>query len=211
MAASGWLAVVGVCALAAMVPGPSLAVVLRHALTSGRAAGLAAAWSHAAGIGLYALATVTGLAVWLRQYPATERLITLAGAVYLVWLGVRSLSQARRAAAPAFGAAPPSQVGVASAMRDGLLIALTNPKVAGFFLALFAPFTGAASGHAPMFGLVAIPVAVDGLWYSLIAGLATQPSSLAWLRTRAAFMQAATGVVLLGFALLAVGRVVSGS
>ncbi len=57
-----WLAVVTICTLGAMSPGPSLAVVLRHTIQHGRASGSVAALAHGLGIGLYALACISGLA-----------------------------------------------------------------------------------------------------------------------------------------------------
>ena len=59
-----WLSLLVVCLLGAMSPGPSLAIMVKHALSSSRTHALVAAWSHALGIGIYAAATVVGL-TWL--------------------------------------------------------------------------------------------------------------------------------------------------
>ena len=62
-----WIAVTLACALGAMSPGPSLAVVVNHTLAHGRAAGSYAAISHGVGVGIYALITVFGLAVVIQR------------------------------------------------------------------------------------------------------------------------------------------------
>ena len=69
MSLATWLAVVSICALGAMSPGPSLAVVLRHTLAGGRRHGVVAALTHGLGIGLYALACISGLAFLIITSP----------------------------------------------------------------------------------------------------------------------------------------------
>lgn len=71
--------------------GPSLAIIAKHTLASGRFNGLAVAWSHACGVGIYALATLIGLAVVLAKALLVFKTITIAGAVYLAYLGVKAL------------------------------------------------------------------------------------------------------------------------
>jgi len=204
---TAWLALVAMCWLGAALPGPSLGIILRHALRSGRAAGLAAAWAHASGIGLYAGATAAGLGTWLRAYPGTARWLAGFGALYLAWLGVGSLINARRASAPGDGAGQP----LLGAGRDGLIIALTNPKVGGFFLALFAQFTGAEVSWLRLAVLIATPVVVDGLWYSLMASVAGAAFGRERLAGSAAVLEAVTGVSLLAFAAVAALRAAVGS
>src|SRR5690554_5754777 len=81
------LSLAAVCAMGAMSPGPSLALVLRHTLGGGRAPGVAAGLSHALGVGFYALLTVWGLGALIVRQPALFQVITWGGAAYLAWLG----------------------------------------------------------------------------------------------------------------------------
>ena len=60
LAVTDWLLLIGVCALGAMTPGASLAVVTRHTLRGSARAGVSAGLAHAAGIGVYAVSTVAG-------------------------------------------------------------------------------------------------------------------------------------------------------
>ena len=137
LAVNDWLLLIGVCALGAMTPGASLAVVTRHTLRGSARAGVSAGLAHAAGIGVYAAATVAGLAVVLRGFPQLEIAIRLAGSLFLLWLALGSWRAAARPAPE-----PDAQAG-ANAVRDGFLIAFLNPKVALFFLALFSQFVSA--------------------------------------------------------------------
>ncbi len=81
--------------------------------------------AHALGIGVYAAATVAGLAVVLHRFPSLETGIRLAGSLFLLWLAWKSWRGA--------GAAPAERnVGAGRPARDGFLIAFLNPKVALF-------------------------------------------------------------------------------
>lgn len=83
-----WLTIAGVCATGAVTPGPSLAVVLKNTVSGGRARGLACAVGHGLGVGIYAAVAVIGL----RAVVAfVERPIMVAGAAYLVFMGVQIL------------------------------------------------------------------------------------------------------------------------
>lgn len=190
LAVTDWLLLIGVCALGAMTPGASLAVVTRHTLRGSARAGVSAGLAHAAGIGVYAVATVAGLAVVLRGFPQLELAIRLAGSLFLLWLALGSW----RAAA---GPAPEPDTGAAgNAVRDGFLIAFLNPKVALFFLALFSQFVSADMAMATRVQVAATAVVIDGGWYSLVALLLARGPVLAALRRHHDKVERATAMVL---------------
>lgn len=185
-----------------MSPGPSLAVVMRATLQGGRRAGVTAALAHGAGVGLYGLLTVTGLAVVLTQLPALYLAVQLLGAAYLIWLGVKSLRSNMQAATP--DATYQSHRGAA---RDGFLVAFLNPKLAIFMLALFSQFLQPEFGTT-LKALMALTVAViDGVWYCLVAGLVSQPAFFARLRSSAGAIDTVFGVILIALALSVLANV----
>lgn len=190
LAVSDWLLLIGVCALGAMTPGASLAVVTRHTVRGSARAGVRAGLAHAAGIGVYAAATVAGLAVVLRGFPQLEIAIRLAGSLFLLWL---AFSSWRAAARPTPD--PTAQAGQ-DAVRDGFLIAFLNPKVALFFLALFSQFVSADMGTAARVQVAATAVVIDGGWYSLVALTLARGPLLAALRRHHDRVERTTAVVL---------------
>ena len=99
-----WLSLAGVCLLGAMSPGPSLAVVISQTLRGGAGAGAAAAIAHGIGVALYAAVVVSGLAVLIAETPALFAAAQYAGALFLLYLGIRSLLS--RGTAPDMPAAP---------------------------------------------------------------------------------------------------------
>ena len=196
LAVNDWLLLIGVCALGAMTPGASLAVVTRHTLRGSARAGVSAGLAHAAGIGVYAAATVAGLVVVLRGFPQLEIAIRLAGSLFLLWLALGSWRAAARPAPE-----PDAQAG-ANAVRDGFLIAFLNPKVALFFLALFSQFVSAEMAMAARVQVAATAVVIDAAWYSLVALLLARGPMLAALRRHHDKVERTTAGVL---ALIAVG------
>jgi len=184
--------------LGAMSPGPSLAVVAKHSLAGGRLHGVVTSWAHAFGVGFYALLTLLGLAVVLKQSPTVFSVITYAGAAYLAYLGVNALrSRGGVAAKLAAG----KQVSLRTAARDGLMISLLNPKLALFFIALFSQFVAVGTEITSRAVIVVTPLLVDGLWYTLIAFVLSNPKVLDKLRLKAQLIDRLSGVVLILLAL----------
>ncbi|CAH0532413.1 Threonine efflux protein [Vibrio stylophorae] len=199
-----WLSLLFVCLLGAMSPGPSLVIVAQHTLASGRKQGVLTAWAHALGIGFYALLTLMGLALLIEAHPTAFRVVSYAGAAYLIWLGIGALRSTHGIGAKlAAGKPAPWYAG----MRDGLAISLLSPKIILFFTALFSQFVSPSQGQEGAFLIVMTPWVVDGLWYTLIACLLSHPKFLPWVRRRAVMIDRLSGIILIALAL----RVLMGS
>jgi threonine/homoserine/homoserine lactone efflux protein len=191
-----WLTVVTICSLGAMSPGPSLAIVLRHTLAGGRRPGSVAAITHGLGIGLYAFACVSGLAVLITASPGLFAAFQWAGAAYLAWLGLRGLL-ARPGGEQPLAATSSS----GHAARDGFLVAFLNPKVAVFFIALFSQVIGPDTPLAAKLLYASTAMLIDMLWYLLVAWMFSNPRWLRLLQQRAVWLERLFGLVLLGLAL----------
>lgn len=187
-----WLSLATVCLLGAMSPGPSLAVVLNATLGGGSTAGYASALAHGAGVALYGLLTVAGLAVLVTSSPALFLALQLAGAVYLLYLGVRSL----RATGEPAPEAPTSQ-GSAGAATSGFLVAFLNPKLAVFMLALFSQFLRPEAPGSEKAIMVATVGLVDATWYCLAVALISREVFLQRLRSSARVIDRCFGVILI--------------
>lgn len=190
-----WLTVLSICILGAMSPGPSLAVVLRHTLGGGRVHGCLAALAHGAGVGLYALLSISGLAVLITASPAVFRAFQWAGAAYLAWLGIRGLL----AKAPQHEA-PAAVARGAGAARDGFLIAFLNPKIAVFLIALFSQVIGSDTPWTARALYAGTAWLTDTTWYLLVAWLFSTPRWLDWLRRNAVWFERLFGLILLALA-----------
>lgn len=203
MTFSAWLGLLAICCLGAMSPGPSLAMVVRHTLGGGRGKGIICAWAHSIGIGVYALLTLLGLAVLLKQAPMVFNGIAIIGALYLAYMGIQAL---RSKGGMSDKLAAGESTDALTAARDGLAISLFNPKIMLFFLALFSQFVMVANNMTGKALIVLTPLIVDGLWYTLIALILSHSAVLPKLREKSALIDKLSGVVLI---LLAVRVIVT--
>ena len=169
-----WLSVTLACLLGAMSPGPSLAVIVNLSLSQGRIAGLIAAVTHGLMIGLFAFATAFGLVVIVERNPLIFNTVQIAGCVFLIWMAVKLLIITANREIVSVVTAQSSKW---LAARDGLLIALVNPKIIIFFSALFSQFVDASSQLWEKTLLALIAGTVDMLWYMLIAVVISNSSS----------------------------------
>ena len=197
MTLATWFSLLAICCLGAMSPGPSLAVVLRHTISNGRAHGMITAISHAAGVAIWALLTVWGLAVLVVEWPLVYQLLTYAGALYLMWMGIKALRSK--------GAGPmhvePVKAPITEAARDGLMVSLLNPKLAFFFIALFSQFVSAELVLADKLIMMGTASVIDAVWYIIVALVLSHSQVLKKLQSKSATIDKISGVILLGLAM----------
>jgi threonine/homoserine/homoserine lactone efflux protein len=138
-----------------------------------------------------------GIATLVATSAAVFDAVKLAGAVVLVVIGLRSIRRRPEADGQAAGGA--GTVSGRAALRAGLITSLANPKLAVFFVALFPQFIPPGAAVLPSaLAMVAVIVALDLVWYSLLAYLVA--------RARRAFaaggwgrrIERLTGAVLIG-------------
>ena len=142
------VAFVPVAAVVICTPGPDTALTVRNALVGGKTAGILTAAGVAIGQCVWTVAASFGLAGLLRASAPAFLALNLAGAAYLVFLGVQSLraAGARRGHDAASAARPIQALRPVRALRQGLLNDLGNPKMAGFFFGLLPQFAGTGRG-----------------------------------------------------------------
>jgi threonine/homoserine/homoserine lactone efflux protein len=154
-----WLVFLGASALFAILPGPGVLYVLARSLRGGRADGVRSVVGNGIGASLHVLAAALGLSAVLATSAAAFTVVKLAGAAYLVYLGVRALLD-RSAAEVAVPAGRPRR----SALRQGVVVEALNPKTALFFLAFLPHFVHPGEVPAPVvfvvLGLVVVAMAM---------------------------------------------------
>jgi len=127
-----------------LTPGQDTMFIIGQSLTGGLKSGVAAAFGIAIGTVFHTLAAALGLAAILATSALAFRIVKLLGAAYLVYLGARLL-WARAPANPHALASRPAAAGARSALLQGILTNVLNPKVALFFLAFLPQFIEPAS------------------------------------------------------------------
>jgi len=168
-------------AVLAITPGPGVIYIVTRTLAQGRAAGAGSVAGVACGNLLNALGASLGLAALFAVSSFAFTVVKFAGAAYLIYLGVKMLRGKPRAEATALTRAPVGRV-----FREGVLVALLNPKTTIFFAAFLPQFMHAAMPALPqalMLGAIFVVVAAaSDLGYVLLAG---------WLAPRLAHASAA--------------------
>ena len=165
------LAFVVAAALLTLSPGPDTMLVVRNTLRGGRRDGWRTTLGITSGLVVHATLSAVGLS-WILMRSATAfEVVRLAGAAYLVWLGVQSLRAAWRGRV--VEAAP--RVSEGRPFREGLLTNLLNPKVAVFYLAFLPQFS-----YSP-FVLAAIHMLMGLVWLSVVAAAAGLVVNSRWL------------------------------
>jgi len=180
---------IGLFALAALalviVPGPNLLYIANRALADGRRAGLASVLGVETGTLVWAAAAAAGLSALLASSAVAFDVVRLAGAAYLVYLGVRTLRAREEEDAP-----QPKPASMSRAYREALLVQLSNPKVAVFFLALLPQFVvegrGPAATQILVFGFVlaCVGVTVSSAWAVAAGSLGDRVRASARARRR---------------------------
>lgn len=129
----------GISALVIVTPGQDTALTIRNSLVGGRRAGVFTAIGVSAGQAVWALATSIGIAALIVAFEPAFVALKLAGAAFLIYLGVQALHGAIR------GRHAESRLGGRAltnptALRQGLISNLGNPKMAVFFTSLLPQF-----------------------------------------------------------------------
>jgi homoserine/homoserine lactone efflux protein len=144
------MAFVAVALAATFSPGPGVMLAISTALESGVRRTLYSSAGNAMGVFIVASIAVSGVGLLVRQSPLAFTAVKLAGAMYLVYLGMRQWLAAK---APVTAGAQVAD-GDGAAFRRGLLVALSNPKGILFFTAVFPQFMPAGEAALPRFLLL---------------------------------------------------------
>jgi threonine/homoserine/homoserine lactone efflux protein len=158
-----------------VIPGPSVLFTVGRALSYGRREALLTVLGNGLGATVVAAAVAVGLGAVIAASAAVLTVIKLAGASYLIYLGVRAFRE-RRSLAQAL-AVRPEPARSKRVLRQGFMVGLTNPKTAVFFAAVLPQFTDPAAGplavQTLVFAAIFLPLAIisDSTW-ALLAGAA---------------------------------------
>ena len=177
-----------------LTPGPDMLYVTARSVSDGRAAGVLSAFGIAAGTLVHIAALALGLAALLTAVPFAYDAVRIAGAIYLVVIGIQLIARPRTAAAVA--ALPRSSLRVI--FMQAVITNVLNPKVALFFLAFLPQFVDRSAGApVPQIILLGLLFNIQGTLVNVgVALLASRGTS--WLRAserRVAMLQRLAGAL----------------
>jgi threonine/homoserine/homoserine lactone efflux protein len=148
-----YLTFLGVMAVMAVTPGPANLFSVANGVARGKAGAMLGVVGMNAATLVWFGAAALGLGALVVAYPEAFRLISIAGALYVAWLGIKSLLGAFRTAAdPEDTTVRPGR----SALIDGFMVQIANPKAVLFFTAVLPPFLDVNRPAAPQLALFAV-------------------------------------------------------
>jgi homoserine/homoserine lactone efflux protein len=188
------LAFIAACILLGLTPGPNMSLILANTLTSGLRAGLVTLAGTTTGLALLVAAAALGMTSVMVFMSDWFDVIRWVGALYLVYLGARTLWQLRRRTT---GASQPAPRAGANLYLEGVLVSLSNPKVLLFLGAFLPQFIDPAGDAVWQLSVLAV------LFVAVLAAVDVA-YTLAVARARATFdakrlrlLDGAAGVMLL--------------
>jgi threonine/homoserine/homoserine lactone efflux protein len=163
------------CSLLAVTPGPGVIYIVTRTLSQGRAAGASSVAGVACGNMLNATGAAVGLATLFAVSSLAFTLVKFTGAAYLIWLGIKLLREGANSDAAAAPIVVKAHIG--RVFRDGVLVALLNPKTTIFFAAFLPQFMqpdAPALPQALLLGAIFVVVAAtsDLVYVTLASWLA---------------------------------------
>lgn len=175
-----------VSGMTSLVPGPSMLFVMGQAMWRGGRSGAAALAGAQLGYVFWWVLAAFGLGTLAAAFPLAFRLLAVGGALYLGWLGAQAL---RHAGAVAEDGAEPARKPSAHAFRDGVFVAMSNPKALIYIVAILPPFVDQRAPIVPQLVLLAlvaamIDVALGALYIgagSRLAAAMARPRTRRWL------------------------------
>ena len=192
------LAFLPVAALVIVTPGPDTAITLRATLLGGRRAGVLTALGVISGQACWTVAASAGATALLLASEPAFMAVKLAGAAFLIYLGLHALWTALRGggAPPAVGRGP--RLDGRTAYRQGLISDLSNPKMAAFFTSLLPQFS---SSFAGMLALGLLFCALTFAWLALYAAAAARAGDVLRRARVRRTLEGCTGAVLVALGL----------
>ncbi|MHA7984591.1 LysE family translocator [Rathayibacter sp. CAU 1779] len=171
------IATLGAFALTAFViiviPGPSVLFAIGRSLALGRRAGMLSVLGNSLGIIPLVAAVALGLGFIVAQSIVLFTVIKLAGALYIVYLGIQAIRHRKDGTLTAVAKGPKKSA--AQMLGQGFLVGISNPKLLVFFVAVLPQFVDFHAGAVPLqmmiLGVVFFVIAVlsDSTWVFLAA------------------------------------------
>lgn len=157
-----------VTGITSLIPGPSMLFVMGQAIWRGGRSGATAQAGVQAGYVIWWCLAALGLGALALAVPLAFQMLAIGGALYLAWLGLQALRHSGQS--QELGDASASKPS-SWAFRDGILVAIGNPKALIYIVALLPPFVDARAPVVPqLVVLAAVAMAIDvaiGLLYIL--------------------------------------------
>lgn len=180
----------------ALSPGASFTLAMNNTLVAGYRGLAAIILGTALGIYTHALLIGLGIGALLLRSPLIFDLLSLAGAIYLLWLGIQLLRQGRHVALPAAG-----HHAVRVSLEGAWLANVLNPKAVMLYLTVVSQFAGRHHALDHYLLLASVHIAIMSAWLIAVCSVLLTASRLVALRRITIAINVGGGLVLVCFAM----------
>ena len=196
------LTFIAVATLLVISPGPNGFLLAKTVPLSGHRAGLANVAGFVAAFYVHGTLSIFGISILLVKSANAFLVIKMLGAAYLIWLGLKALTNAFNQNKVANNSEPvlqQKQVSIKGAFFEGFLTNALNPKVSIFYLAAFPQFVPADGNAFSAYSLVTAHSLVNVVWFSAMVFTLAKVKSVTGHPKFKVWLSSITGVVLIGF------------
>ena len=191
-----------ICAMGAISPGPSLAVVIRNTITGGRLQGVMTGIGHGIGLGIYAFIAVLGLSSLILKNELIFNTMQWMGVFLLFWLSYNMFTNEPPV---------PTKEHKVSSRRgfiEGFMISFLNPKILVFLVAIFSQFITNDLSFYDRVVMAILAGIIDTTWYVFVALMLAGTPLIERVRVNAVIIDRTIGMVLFVFALVLIIKVI---
>ena len=180
-----------VCAMGAISPGPSLAVVIRNTISGGRFQGVMTGVGHGIGLGIYAFIAVMGLSSILLSNENIFIIFQWVGALLLIWIAFNMIKSTPSQSSETYNNSG------RRGFFEGFMIAFFNPKILVFFVAIFAQFINNQIGNFDRLVIAVMAGVIDTIWYVSVALVLAGTPLIDKIRINANLIDRIIGIILI--------------
>ncbi|TBR36951.1 MULTISPECIES: threonine export protein RhtC [Dyella] len=188
--------------IALISPGPDFFFVSQTAVSRTRRQALFGVIGITLGMVVWSALALLGLQLLLHKLAWLERLITMAGGLYLTWMGLKMLRGAFKA--PADGM-PTQKVKIEQSdwatLRSGFLTNLANPKAVVYFGSVFSAFLSGSVTSSTRWGIWTLVVVETFVWFAIVAAFFALPAMRRGYLRLSRWIDGAAGAVFVAFGL----------
>lgn len=180
-------------------PGPDFIAVSYSSITGARRDAAAVAAGVVVGNGIWAGAALLGVGTLFALFPSVFMTIKTLGALYILWLGVQLLLNARKPLPEGVQGAMPGAL--AAKFSKGLSTTMSNPKAAIYYASALSSAAPATASFTLLTGMMLTVIVIASVWFATVVYVLSTPRAAAAFKRFKVYFESFFGVLLVSFGL----------
>ncbi len=187
--------------MAVSSPGPDFILVLKNSIQYGKKAGIYLSLGIAIGVTIHIIYSLTGVAILLKKYPLLFNIIKSMGAIYIIYLGYKSLFHSFQPVQLDNKQIASEEIAPKKFIKMGFLTNILNPKASLFFLSIFSIVIPPDLPWYMIGIIILMMLLTNFLWFYLVASLFTRPLIIRYYNKYERYISKLFGIILIALGL----------